>query len=310
MNLNFINGYWSTYLLSFAIQVLPLFSFAQSKLPKAEVLVANDVKIIHVNQSSLRLENTQKEDCTPESFDRTKRWVASFYINPNGRIDSIYTYPTDSGYHKKEVFTYDALGHLVEAIVVSSDGKILQRNLVERTAQNQFYQRNWEHGEITREVWSRSDSITFKTIYHKQHKPVHIYFEHTYDIEKNIKKEAVYNGYRLTRMESKQWISENGVPKRFLYKTFEQEDKKDKPKTESHELIVDSTGAVVNKLQDVIFDPFRLDNYFKRYESYKGNAFPRESTFVEDHLVKEEEVSALWRFDGKFMVYLYEFEYE
>ena len=64
------------------------------------------------------------------------------------------------------------------------------------------------------------------------------------------------------------------------------------------------------KIQDVIFDPFRLDNYFKRYESYKGNAFPRESTFVEDHLVKEEEVSALWSFDGKFMVYLYEFEYE
>jgi len=27
-------------------------------------------------------------------------------------------------------------------------------------------------------------------------------------------------------------------------------------------------------------------------------------------LVKEEEVSALWSFDGKFMVYLYEFEYE
>lgn len=310
MNLNVIDRYWPAYLLCFGILLIPLCSYTQTKLPKAEILAANDVKVIHITQSSLRLENKKKEDCTPESFDRTRRWVASFYLNPKGRIDSIYTYPTDSGYYKKEVFVYDGSGNVVEKRVIASDGKIIQRNLVERTAQNQFYQRIWEHGEITREVWSRNDSITFKTIYHKQHKPVHIYFEHTYDIEKDIKREAVYNGDRLTRMESKQWVSEKGVPKQFLYNTFEQKDQKDKPKTESHELIVDSTGAVVNKLQDLVFDPFRLDNYFDRYERFTGLSIPQESIFKEDYLVKEEEVSVLWSFDGKNMVYLYEFKYE
>ncbi len=283
--------------------------FGQYHLPKPAVLVDNEVSIIRVKQTPLRMENVKGKDITPKNFDPTTYWVATFYLNAQGLVDSVYHSPANS-FYKKEVFRYDSLNNVVESKTILSDGKVEQRSLVERVADGQLYFRSWEQGQLMVEIRGTADSIIYETIRHRIYTPEHQYYQYTYDLEKDIATETWFHGDWVKSLESKQWISENGVPRQFIYTTFEHPYKHKKPKTETHTLEVDSAGVVINKLNGQVFDPFRLDNFFKRHDIFQGIALPHNSTFTKDHLITDMEVSSLYTFDGDEMVYLYQFEYE
>ncbi len=281
----------------------------QYYLPKPAVLMDNEVHIIRVKQTPLRMENVKGKDITPKTFNTTTYRVATYYLNAHGLVDSVYHSPANS-FYKKEIFRYDSLNNVVESKTILSDGKVQQRSLVERVAGGQFYFRSWEQGQLMVEIRSTADSIIYETIRHRIYTPEHQYSQYTYDLEKDIATETWFHGDRVKSLETKQWISENGVPRQFIYTTFEQPNKNKKPKTETHTLAVDSAGVVMNKLNGQVFDPFRLDNYFKRHDIFQGIALPHNSTFTKDHLLAEMEDSSLYTFDGDEMVYLYQFEYE
>ncbi len=282
--------------------------FSQYYLPKSAVLVANDVRVIRVKQTPVRMEDVNGKDITPDFFDSTSYELYTYYINRFGFVDSIYHAPADK-FYKKEVFRYDSHNNVVESKTILSDGKLEQRSLIERVEDGKFYFRSWEQGQLKVEIRSTADSIIYETIRHRMYSPEHVFYQYTYDLEKDIATETWFHGDRINSLESKQWISENGVPRQFIYSTFKQPDKNKKPKTETHTLEVDSTGVVINKLNGQVFDPFRLDNYFNRHDIFQGIALPHNSTFTKDHLIADMEVSSLYTFDGDEMVYLYQFEY-
>ena len=76
---------------------------AQYTLPKSSVLAQNNVKIIHVQKTALRMEKMQTKKVLDEPVDHTPFRIAAYFLNENGLIDSIYNYPNDTGYDSKHL---------------------------------------------------------------------------------------------------------------------------------------------------------------------------------------------------------------
>jgi hypothetical protein len=284
---------------------------AQYTLPKFAVLVKNGVNVIHVSKTPMRLKKGLQEDISEKSFSRIPQKISTYFINPSGWIDSIYFYPNDTNqYYKKEVLTYTEGGDLLAYKTLSQTGEMEMLITVKKVHEDEWFYSLWEHGELKKEINSTKDSIIYKSITHRTHNPKHFFSTYSYDLSQEIKTETWFEGEKLLSKEIQQWIAVNGIPERFIQKTYNQAEKNEKPKTEILEFKVDEKGMVINSLNGLVFDPFRLDNYFSRHQRFQGIVSPHESLFIEDTLITESEISELVSFDGVDIVYLYNFRYD
>ena len=297
------------------VVVILLASFnlsAQYSLPKLSVLVENGVRVIHVTKATIRIENHSEEKASNESIIRTNRRLITYFINTKGRIDSIYfLFPNDTNqYYKKDVLTYSLNGQLLAYQTITPAGKVELLISVEKTPENEWNYKLWEHGELKKEIKSTKDSITYESISHRMHVPIHYYSKYTYDLEKDIKTESWYEEEKLLSRQTYQWIATNGIPERIIQTSFSLGGVNEKTKSETKSFKVNEEGMVVNSLNSLVFDPFRLDNYFSRHERFLGIVSNHESLFSNDSLITQMEVSELFSFDGTNIVYLYSFSYE
>jgi hypothetical protein len=284
-------------------------SLAQYSLPKLSILVDNNISSIHLSKVALRLENKMNEDLALDSVDHTPFRLNTFFISPQGWIDSIYYYPTATGYDKKGIYNRNPDGTLFETKVITAAGIIESRSLLEKTSNNEWYLRRWEQGQLTMEMRSTADSITYQSIRHQSWHPKHYYLIESYDLDKDLKSEIYYEDQELRSQKNYQWITENAKPKSFLYTSFRRAEGTNKEESERAEFPVDSSGNVVNEGNGTIFDPFRNENFYSRHERFTGIGNPFQNYFTQDSLVKKQEVSEVLTFDGTIMIYEYLMDY-
>jgi hypothetical protein len=281
---------------------------AQYRLPTADILKARGVREITVTKTALRHVNMKDQDVSPVDLDRHPHGVARYYLNDWGLIDSIHHYPdAPKGYWTKIIYVYDSLHRPIEAKVVSADGEVTSRQHVE-WIDGGWYYRSWNRSLLELEIRSTADSIQLTKTHHTSLQPQQVYIEITYDLELDLLAETWWQGDIIRRRDTKQWISENDQPKAFVYTTMER-DERGKVKEERYELVVDSTGMVINKLNGLLFDPFRTDNYFTRHERFIGIRLAQADLFKLPEWVTEQASTEPLTFDGVSVVYLYEFHY-
>lgn len=298
-------------LLGIIILMSPQIPYAQYALPKSEILVKNGVRVIHVAKTPLRMEDWEKKDISDESFDRRTLGIASYFINSNGRVDSVYRYyGVDALNYDRDIFTYTNENRLTEIKTITPKGEIWLRKLVEMTPNKEWHLRCWQRGVLELEVKSTSDSITYETITYRIDSSTKSYYITYYDFENDVKKETSYSDGEVLAERTYQWISNNGIPSNFIYTRYVRANAKEKSKHEISEFLVAEDGHVINKLNGLFTDPFHSYNYFSRYEPFKGISHPFESFLTTDTLVSEKEVSELYRFDGTSIIYRYEMSYE
>lgn len=299
----------SSLLIAPLLLLFPSPTKAQYDLPKHEILAANGVKIIHVDQTPLHYVDIKGKIIEDPSFDGTSRRIATYFLNDRGWIDSVYYHPTDKGYWEKDMLTYDADGRMVGFAKIDASGKEKSRNLIEKLPDGGWKMSGWEHGQLKLEIFSTPDSIKREYISYRMHYPDTVRFHYLFDLEKDIRTETWIHGQRVVDRTTDQWITENGVPSKFLHSTYEWPEGRKKPKTESYELQMDSTGMVINKLNGLFTDPFISDGYYRRHEEFRGLSHPHHDLFRMDSLVPKQEKTVMWSFDGTDIVYRFDFGY-
>ena len=292
------------------MSLIPPDTSAQFTLPKAEVLARSGARVLHVTQTPLRMVDRNGKDVTPQDFKRETIKFYSYYFNSRGQIDSLFYYPTETGYYQKHVLRYDVEGRLVENHLLDGEGNVVTRSLLERQPKGTWHYREWKHGELFLESKSTSNGIVLESTTHRGHQPHRNYNTYHFDLGKNTRTDAWYIDEKLISKESWQWIAEHGRPKQFIYSVYKQEIDKDNTEGRTFEYELDEKGNVVNELSGQVFDPFRGYNYFKRYRYFEGIKGPHQDLFTENALETEQEVSILHTFDGTDIVYRYDFVYE
>jgi hypothetical protein len=163
---------------------------------------------------------------------------------------------------------------------------------------------------LVREKKVTADSICYESLYYPNGGDTSVYHSETFDLKNDIKNEFYYKGEEIITQDTYQWMEEDGIPKRFIYTIYRRGEGKEKPRNKSWELEIDEEGNAVNDNTGTIFDPFRMYNYYDRYDLFEGIYVDFDRYFREDTLITEQEVSEMIRFDGTDMVYVYEMDYE
>ncbi len=290
---------------------------AQYLLPKQSKLAENGTRVIRVSKTALRIENREGkiENANRDSLlqEFGVQYPITFFLSDQGRLDSVYTYPTDQGFYKKHEFVYAPEGYITQIGVVDAQGKLESRSLLELVGDSMWRITSWQNETLKGESWANLDSIVFKKWYYWSNEPTdQKYLVSTFDLDKNEKSDLIYHGDELIKEERFQWVVENDVPTTFRYTLYEKENKTRKPARKTYVFPIDSQGQAVNKQTGTIFDPFRMHNYYERIErsKMKGMSNGFDHLFLLDALVESMEHSELWTFDGTSVVYLYEFIYE
>ena len=285
-------------------------SFAQYNLPKAEVLVKNDIREIHVIKTPIRMENGRKKDITEKSFDRIPRKLSTYFISPNGRIDSVYQYAGDTTKYTKHLFKFDQNNNLVEIKVIRFNDELIKHTTLEKTSNNEFLQRTWQTGVLQVERKITSDSLIYETTFIRAFTPVKYYTTITYDFDKDIKTETTYEDDIVVAKETYQWIAKQGVPLSFNYSKYTHSTNTGKTTNKSKKFKVAMDGSVINKNNGLFTDPFYKFNYFNKYDRFEKINHPFESRLREKTLVANWEYSEIVKFDGTKIIYNYNISYE
>lgn len=303
--------------LLFVLHCVIIDAMAQYQLPKQSILAENGYRVIRIQKTALRIENRfgkiEKKNRDSLLREFGVQYPITFFLSEKGKLDSVYTYPTDLGFYKKHEFVYAPEGYITEVRIVDSQGKPESRTLSELVGDSMWRVRQWQHGVLKGESWATLDSIVIKKWYYWSNAPDDMkYMISTFDLDKNEKSDLIYHDDKLIKEERFQWVLENGVPTTFRYTLFESENKTRTPPRKTYEFPIDSLGQAVNKNTGTIFDPFRMHNYYERIErsKIKGTLNVYENLFSLDELKESMEHSELWTFDGTSVVYLYEFIYE
>jgi hypothetical protein len=171
--------------------------------------------------------------------------------------------------------------------------------------------RSWNRGDLALEKKITADSIVYETVWHSTSQSRHHYHAITYDLEKDIQAETRYSTDDNEVIFSKnyQWITDNGVPDRFIYTNCFRGNERESMRNKTTEFKVAEDGSVINKHNGLFTDPFHMFNYYKRYEMFEGIPDPHERLLVEDHLLSEKEFAHLLKFDGTSVVYRFDISY-
>lgn len=253
--------------------------------------------------------NFDNVDISPDNFDTSYYPISTYFLNKQGLLDSIHYYPNDSPYSKRDIFIYDAQGALIETKSILKNGTVQERTLVIKTPDKELlYLATWQNDKIQTEIYSSLDSIILMKIQHRSFFPKHSYFTYKYDLEKDLETETWHYGDSISHMESKQWISKNGIPDSLVFK--ELADESGTMKLKSYKLKVNEKGEVLNKLNGRFDDPFMSDNFFSRHQRFKGIPSLQLALFTENELITEKQVSYPETFDGTSRIISYQFLYE
>lgn len=283
---------------------------AQYQLPESNLLVKNKVKIINVTKTPIRMVSGEKKDITEDTFNRSPMKIATYFMNPKGRADSVYLYEgPNSIKFDKHIFRYSQEGELIEIKIISATGKLMERTVLERTSKNELYLCKWQKDELKMEMKITTDSIIYETIWHRSSNSPTVRFTSNYNLEKDILVKATYHGEDWILKETYEWIVVNGSPVNFNY-SIQTKGGSEKEKNENHALKVAEDGSVINKLNGLFTDPFSSCNYYKRHEIFKGIPDPHERLFTKESLIPEMEISEMLRFDGTHVIYLYSMDYK
>lgn len=284
---------------------------AQHSLPKKSILADSGIREITVFKTPIGTQNIHEKKMTKYP-DKQETWkLVKYFLNPAGFIDSVYHfYPNDSNYHEKDVLKYDSISNIVETKKILRDGTVKSRILIEPTASGNWHYRSWENNLLKYEKWFTKDSIVVKRIIHRGTKEKPVIWLYTFDLETDIRTETWYDQGVITHREVYQWITENDIPVHFIHTIYNRSDEGKKPEIQTIKLPMTSEGVPINKRNGTIFDPYRMDGYFDRFETFGRLSHAHNAKFHLDSIVTELEVAELWTFDGTEIVYMYQFEYE
>lgn len=282
---------------------------AQYRLPKQEVLARDEVSAIAVSRVALRLENRMGLDVSEEPLDTARQHLMFFYFNDLGKLDSVRHYPSESGFYVMDVMVYNQEGRLVRYMKVDKNRKIISESRVDIQPNGELYMQLWDQGVLHSESFISSDSILYETRGYGSSGPGNSYSLYTYDLKEDIDTQSWYSNGELMRQEIHQWISEDGVPISLIHTEYEKAQGDNPGIFENGEYAVAEDGSVINEMQGLLFDPFRLQNFYKRHKEFNGLTPPFQALFTLDNLMKEQESTELLTFDGTEVVYRYEFDY-
>jgi hypothetical protein len=290
-------------------------AYGQFQLPKKEILASHQIKRIQVLKVPLRMVDVQGDSLENQKAMITEFKTAqpfTFYLNEMGSIDSVLKRPNKNGYYQKIVYTYDSLDRMVGTERYNSDQLLEGKAHITQMEDGGWHFESWESNQMKEEAWATRDSIVYKRLYYWEHHPEKSYQCNTFDILNHVKTTSIWQRNRLIKEEKHQWLVEDSVPTTFVYNIFEHEDPKKKPKGSTHRFEIDSLGWAVNKQNGTIFDPFRMYNFYERFERsrIKGLSSGFEAMFCLDELTTDQEVQELWSFDGTSVIYRYEFYYD
>lgn len=280
---------------------------AQYFLAKPQVLAAAKVKSVSVQKIALRQEKMGKPEALDPDFHRSEAIIITYFFNDRGLIDSVYHGPKENGsYYKKEVLLYDSLGRVMEVSSTGMNGEVISKTSVIKTEDGNWYIPSWDRGVLNSELYSRPDSMVYKSIMYRGHGKYKSKMIYLYDTVLDLRSETWYQNDEIQSQRTYQWISDQGNPQRFIYSEYVKGETEE-AKIETYD--VDSSGMVINELNGLIWDPFRSENFFERFKIYKGLKHYHQNMFREEEIVYELEKSELLTFDGTEIVYRYVFNY-
>lgn len=296
------------YKLAFVLFVLQRLAFAQFQLPSFEVLADEGIRSIDVNKRALRMVD-MNERPIKEELDTSMRTLERYYLNGQGRIDSIYFYPTLKGYYKKIVYSYDVKQRMCESITFDYEGEVLEMSKSTVNGDGSILYQEWNGGVLSYESYAREDSAIFKMVRFQNGLNSTTYWQYSYDFEQEIELEQSFVEGQLRHEEKAQWIANNNVPLSFIYAEFNANPDPFERKNFAKTYDVNEKGEVVNKLNGFFYDPYVGYNYFERIRYFKGMKPHAEHLFKVKNFVESQEVIELFSFDGKQIVYRYDFVY-
>lgn len=296
-------------LFTLSMFLCSLLANGQYQYPSFDVLKAHHVKSMSIYRTPLRFEGGPEEDRKELTVDSTQKALeAIYYFNQNGTIDSIYHYPNENGYYKKDVFHYDENGDMIEHIKINDRGTEESRQLREKLATGGWISKTWEFGNLRSVVKVNADSIIHESLFF-QPKDTAWYFKQTFDPKTNLKTEQWRGPNESYKKETYQWKSLNGQPLSFTHKLDEKEAGK-KPVHKEKTYALDSTGTVINRYNGRFDDPYLHYNYYERFKKIERIYFPQYYSFTADELIHSMEVSTLYTYTGVELVSRYDLVYE
>jgi len=231
-----------------------------------------------------------------------------FYFNELGYVDSTVHYPTESGFGRKVIYTYDGFS-IVEYKSISSIGDVTERRLLQQTENQEFISRTWESAILRSKIKANADSVITASLFYAGSDTTWnraIMF----DPDSYTRTEHWKGKNGENKIETYQWFTFNGQPKSFRHTLEQKEAGKSKVIHKEKTYDLDSAGNVVNKYMGRFDDPYLQYNFYDRIEKIKPFSFNEHNLFRKNELFKEIEVSTPYTFSGIDKVYLYTLEYE
>lgn len=283
---------------------------AQYNLPKAEVLVKNGIKVIHITKTALRKENAKGKVILDGSLDKTPGLLRSFFVNPFGRIDSMHQYYADTSSFNRHIFRFGLNNELLEIKIINPKLEVINRTLLERTSNNQFHQLQWNSGILTSDLKATADSIIYENTWVQSFNPIKYYTITTYNLEQDYQTKITYADEKEVKKQTYQWLANNGIPYAFIYSKNTLGDENNKPISVTRKYGVAKDGSVESENKGLFTDPFYSFNYFKRHIRYTGIKHPFKSLLRASTLITHQESSEIYDFDGNSIVYQYTISYK
>jgi hypothetical protein len=296
-------------------------AYGQYILPKAAILVQHNIHAVHVSKTPLRVVNGKGKDITDSTFDKTTQKLRTYFVNSNGRVDSVYYYGRDTTIYHKHIFRHTLDDQIVEITKTNQKGEIVERKLLEELLNKEWRLRTWQLGVLQYEVKITADSIIYETIMYNVGSPHSYRNTSTWDLQNDIKSESYYDGNEIVTQRTYQWISENDIPTAFIYAEYRRAEGQNESSasakamatrgiTETKKYTVAADGSVNTKDKGLFTDPFHMHNYFEQREYFKGIENPTKPLFRGDSLIYKRADSDMLKFDGTNMEYEYNFRYE
>lgn len=293
------------------VLLLPFSTFPQYTypLPTPEVLSNAGIREIHVRLIGLPTVDQKGHITDSIPFQRDMD-QAIFFVDSTGRLDSIYHYPSPSGYGEKDVYTYDSSGMLIDWVKYKSDDQIRYRTTVERLPNGHYHSRTWHGPELRIETIANADSIVIAYYDHRNWTPWHSYYRETYDPEQDIKTTTWFKDSDTVNHETFKWIVEDGTPHQLQYLLKEKREKRSGFRTFRKTYGIRADGYLDNYPSGHGDDPNWDTNFFSRYNTFGGIKTSYQSSFTADHLITSSEIKEVLNFEGTIFRHYFTISYK